>query len=159
MRFSFRDYLPLIYIYIFTTIATVLMRLFYDLDLRNSVMVFLGIFSISFSILKLIRVRDFVEAFSEYDFITQKIKAYGYIFPFLEFTFGVYFLFLIDNLYLELACVSLFTLNLLSVLNALSKNKKFVCACLGDLIKVPLSYVSLFENITMILGVIYLILS
>ena len=159
MRFALKEYLPLIYIYIFTTVVSIFMIYLYDLDTKNSITLFLGVFSITFSILKLIRLKDFVEAFSEYDFITQKVKAYGYLFPFLEFTFGVYFLLLIDNQLLEIACLFLFTLNFISVLNALSKNRKFVCACLGDLIKVPLSKVSLFENITMILGVIYLILS
>jgi hypothetical protein len=119
----------------------------------------LGIFSLIFSIVKIVRINDFVEAFSEYDFLTQKFRIYGYLFPFFELLFGITFLLLVDNLYIEIFCLILFTLNLLSVLNALSKKRKFVCACLGDLIQVPLSKVSLLENITMILGSLILILN
>jgi hypothetical protein len=42
------------------------------------------------------------------------------------------------------------------VVNALLKKQKFVCACLGGLFMVPLSYVALMENITMLLGIAYL---
>lgn len=158
MKFSLKDYLPLIYIYLLTTFLTFSLSFFFKLTIKDLVLIFLGIFSLIFGLLKLIRLNDFVEAFSEYDFVTQKIKFYGYAFPFFELSFGIFFLLGIDSLNMEITCLVLFTLNLISVLNALTKKRKFVCACLGDLIKVPLSYVSLFENITMLVGTFYLII-
>jgi hypothetical protein len=160
MKFSYRSYLPIIYVYILTLFLASLVSRFFNFNLfTDQVSIFLGIFSLVFSIFKLYRLENYVEALAEYDFLTQKFKPYGYAFPFFEFTFGVMFLFRVENLSTEITCLFLFTLNLISVLNALTKKRKFVCACLGDLIKVPLSYVSLIENLTMILGVIYLILN
>jgi len=41
----------------------------------------------------------------------------------------------------------------------LFQKKKFVCACLGGLLNVPLSYVSLAENLTMIGGILFLFIT
>jgi hypothetical protein len=159
MKIGLSDYLPIIYIYVISITLTYVIKIFFSIDLRDSISIFLGIFSLIFAFFKIIRLRDFVEAFSEYDFITQKFRLYGYIFPFIELVFGILFLYLVDITLIELVCLLFFSINFISVLNALSKNRKFVCACLGDLIKLPLSKVSLFENLTMIFGVIYLILN
>jgi len=157
MRFKVRDYLPLIYIYLLTALLTGISFIYFVFSFKSLIFIFLGIFSVMLSLLKIIRIRDFVEAFSEYDFISQKFKIYAYIFPFLELFLGISFLLIIENILLEFLCLALFILNFYSVALALRKRRKFVCACLGDLIKLPLSYVSLIENLTMILGILYLI--
>jgi len=158
MRVSIKEYLPLIYVYLLTIFLSIYANFLFNLNFKETVFLFLGIFLIIFSLVKIIRLKDFVEAFSEYDFITQKYKIYGYLFPFFEMFFGVVFLFRIENILLELFCISLFSLNSYSVYLALKKKRKFMCACLGDLIKVPLSKVSLFENFTMLFGIIVLLL-
>lgn len=157
MRFKVRDYLPLVYIYLLTATLAVSMSVYFNSSFKNFILYFLGFFAIILSLLKLVRLQDFVEAFYEYDFVSQKFRIYAYLFPIFELIFGVSFLLLIENPYLEILCLSLFILNFYSVILALKKKRKFVCACLGDLIKVPLSYVSLIENLTMIFGVLYLI--
>jgi len=159
MKIKLSDYLPIIYIYVFSITLTYVIKIFLNIDLRDSISIFLGIFSLIFAFFKIIRLRDFVEAFSEYGFVTQKARFYGLVFPFLELIFGISLLFLLDIVLIELLCLLFFSLNFISVLNALNKNKKFVCACLGDLIKLPLSKVSLIENLTMIFGIIYILLN
>ena len=159
MKVSIKNYLPLIYIYLISLILALCYNFYFQIPARNFLVVFLGIFSITFGALKIIRLNDFVEAFSEYDFISQKSRVYGYLFPFFELFFGLSFLLLIDNLLIELFCLTFFTINLFSVILALQKKQKFICACLGDLIKVPLSKVSLIENLTMIFGILFLILT
>jgi hypothetical protein len=100
-----------------------------------------------------------VDSFIEYDFISKKIKAYAYAFPFIELIFAVSFLLRRELILIELACLIFYTLNLVSVINALLQKKKFVCACLGGLFNVPLSYVSLAENLTMIGGILFLFIT
>lgn len=159
MKMSWKDYLPLIYIYIFSLLITLNITFYYSLVLRSSVLCFLGIFSLIFGLLKVIKLQSFVESFVEYDFISQKVKVYAYAFPFIELIFGITFLLNYEVIWIELACLFFYFINLVSVINALFQKKKFVCACLGGLFNVPLSYVSLAENLTMIGGILFLFIT
>ena len=156
---SWRDYLPLIYVYIFSLLITLNLTFYYSFLFRESVLFFLGIFSLIFGILKIIKLTSFVDSFIEYDFISKKIKAYAYAFPFIELIFAVSFLLRHELILIELICLIFYSLNLISVINALLQKKKFVCACLGGLFNVPLSYVSLAENLTMIGGILFLFIT
>jgi hypothetical protein len=84
---------------------------------------------------------------------------YAYAFPFIELIFGVTFLLNYEVIWIELACLIFYLINLISVINALFQKKKFVCACLGGLFNVPLNYVSLAENLTMIGGILFLFIT
>jgi hypothetical protein len=159
MKVNFINFLPLIYIYVLTTFFTIFLGDYLNLDLEQSISVFLGSFLIFFSVVKILRLKDFVEAFSEYDFISKNFKIYAYIFPFLELFFGIIFLLFIENIILEILCLVLFFVNLISVYLALQKKRKFLCACLADIIKLPLSYVSLIENLTLLLGTLFLLIN
>lgn len=156
---SWRDYLPLIYVYIFSLLITLNLTFYYSFLFRESVLFFLGIFSLIFGILKIIKLTSFVDSFIEYDFISKKIKAYAYAFPFIELIFAVSFLLRHELILIELICLIFYSLNLIGVINALLQKKKFVCACLGGLFNVPLSYVSLAENLTMIGGILFLFIT
>lgn len=156
MKMSWKDYLPVFYIYVFSFLITLNLTFYYTLVFRHSILYFLGFFSIIFAVLKIINLKGFVESFAEYDFISKKFIYYAYAFPFIELIFGIFFVLLRENIFLTAFCFIFYTLNLVSVLLALLKKQKFVCACLGGLFNVPLSYVSLLENLTMLGGVIYL---
>ena len=156
---SWKDYLPLIYVYIFSLLITLNVTFYYSFLFRESVLLFLGIFSLIFGILKIIKLKSFVDSFIEYDFISKKVKAFAYAFPFIELIFAVSFLLRRELILIELACLIFYTLNLVSVIKALLQKKKFVCACLGGLFNVPLSYVSLAENLTMIGGILFLFIT
>ena len=156
MKISWKDYLPVFYVYIFSFLITLNLTFYYTLVLRPSILYFLGFFSFIFAVLKIINLKGFVESFSEYDFISKKIIYYAYAFPFLELFFGLTFILLYENTVLTALCFIFYFLNLISVVRALFKKKSFVCACLGGLFNIPLSYISLLENITMLIGIIYL---
>jgi hypothetical protein len=93
----------------------------------------------------------------EYDFIAQKFKSYAYAFPIFEVVFGVLFILQKEYLYLEYLCLVLFITNIIVIANALEKRRNFTCACMGGLFNLPLSYVSILESLTMVIGTIYLI--
>lgn len=159
MKISIKSYLPIIYIYLSSILSVFFLNWFFMLTFREIILYFLGIFILIFSFLKIINIKGFVQNLIEYDFISRRFKIYAYLFPFFELFFGILFLLKIEILYLEVLCLVFFTLNLVSVINALRKKKQFVCACLGGLFEIPLSYVSLIENVTMIVGVLFLLLT
>lgn len=159
MNISLKDYLPIIYIYLFSFLVTLNLTFYNDYLLRNSLLVFLGTFSLTFAGLKFYNFKGFLNSFVEYDFVSKKFIFYAYIFPIFELIFGVLFLFQFENFYLEVLCLIFFSINFISVMNALLKKQKYMCACLGGMFNVPLSYVSLIENITMISGVLFLLIT
>ena len=150
-------YLPVFYVYAFSILVSLNIVFFYDLNIRSLILYFLGFFSLTFGILKFINLNSYVESLLEYDFIAQRFKLYAYLIPILELIFGVLFILQREILLIEYLCIIFFTLNIVVIANALEKRRSFTCACMGGLFKIPLSYVSLLESFTMVLGTIYLI--
>lgn len=151
------DYLPVFYVYIFSLLISLNIVFFFDLNLRSLYLYFLGFFSLTFGILKVVNFRIYQENLLEYDILAQKFKPYTYIFPIFEIIFGLLFIFQKEFLVLEYLCIILFTLNIVVIANALEKKDTFKCACMGGLFNLPLGYVSLLESLTMVIGTIYLI--
>jgi hypothetical protein len=109
----------------------------------------MGYFFIFLSLFKFFDLKGFVDGFETYDLITKRFKAYGYLYPFIEFGLGVAYL----------AQINLFTVNWITliimlvsgagVLKSILSGQKIKCACLGTVLNVPLSTVSVLENFGM----------
>jgi len=151
------SYLPVFYVYAFSFLVSLNIVFFFNLNLRSLFLYFLGFFSLSFGVLKLINLKSYFESVTEYDFIVQKFNFYAYLIPVFEIFFGILFVMQKEFLIIEYLCIIFFTLNLVVIANALEKRRNFTCACMGGLFKIPLSYVSLLESLTMVIGTIYLI--
>lgn len=111
--------------------------------------------AISMSILALLKLQD-VESFStmflNYDLLARRVVPYSYVYPFGELLAGVL---MVAGAMLWLAIpVALFigTVGAVSVLKAVYIDKRELkCACVGGGSSVPLGFVSLTENLMMIL--------
>jgi len=116
--------------------------------------IYMGIVFIIFSLAKMPDWKGFVNAFSEYDILAKRVKFYGWVYPGMEFILGI--LFLTNQFILIAAWVTVFIMvvGVIGVAkNLLSKNQ-VKCACLGTTINVPLTRVTLLENILMfIMGI------
>lgn len=157
MKYSIRDYLPIIYIYLFSILIPLNLVFYNSWGWLYPIIWFLGLFSLIFAVLKIINFKGFVESFVEYDFISKKFLPYAYAFPFFELFFALSLLTTRNYPWIMWTCLVFYAINLASVTNALLKKKMFMCACLGGVFKVPLSYVSLLESLTMIAGMAYLL--
>ena len=117
--------------------------------LGDFMLTYMGVFFIIFSLAKMLDWKGFVEAFSNYDIISKKVRFYGWLYPALEFSLGLFYL--TNNFIFSSAIVTSFIMGFGSIgiaKNLLSKNK-VKCACLGTKIKVPLTKVTLLENLIM----------
>lgn len=136
---------------VFPWVLGILLIGFFVLSLVFDFMIlYMGIFFIVFSLMKMLDWKGFVNAFSMYDLIAKRVRFYGWIYPGIEFALGIMFLF---NLYINVAAwVTIFALGIGAIgvgKNMLSKNK-VQCACLGTKINVPLTKVTLLEDILMV---------
>ena len=101
---------------------------------------------------KLQDVESFSSMFLNYDLLAQRYVPYSYVYPYAETLAGV--LMLAGALIWLAAPLALFigTVGAVSVVKAVYIDKRELkCACVGGSSNVPLGFVSLTENIAMIL--------
>jgi len=115
---------------------------------------YMGIFFIIFSLFKMPDWKGFVEAFGTYDILAKNIKPYGWAYPVIEFALGILFIanYFTDFYLVPVAWVTLVIMAIgsLGVTIKLLKKEKFQCACLGTWINVPLTKVTLLEDLLMV---------
>lgn len=153
MHTSITSYTPLLVITIFSAIlSSVLMTGEKDFLYR-----FMGFFLAVFSLFKWLDIKGFIQAFKEYDLISMVFQPYGLIYPTLELLLSLSFLSLkfveISNFIL----IALMICNAASVVTSVFKRKKLACACLGTIVKLPLSIVSLYEVLVMLGMAVYML--
>ena len=115
----------------------------------NFMVLYMGIFFIIFSLFKIIDWRGFVNAFSMYDLVAKNVKFYAWIYPAIEFVIGIMFLFNIAVTSASWVTLFIMVIGGVGVGIKLSKKEKFQCACLGTKLNVPLTKVTLLENVLM----------
>jgi len=111
---------------------------------------FMGLFFVVFSFFKLLDLKGFQESFRRYDPLAKSLPFYGWVYPFMELTLGVLFFMRFEvqlALWLTLGILSITTIGVVKVL--LSK-KQIQCACLGSVLKLPMTEATLIENAVMI---------
>ncbi len=111
---------------------------------------FMAGFFLVFSGFKFLDIRGFAEGYSTYDLLARRWYTYGYIYPFLELSLGILYMTQVMPYYTQLATVILMGFSSLGVINSLLKKQKFQCACLGTILNVPLSSITLIEDLSMV---------
>lgn len=131
----------------------------YEVNWQGWMNQFMAGFFLVFSAFKFLDIRGFAEGYSTYDLLAKRWYAYGYIYPFLELSLGVLYLTQWFPTFTQYATIVVMGFSSLGVINSLFKKQKIQCACLGTILKVPLSSVTLIEDLAMVfLAVISLIM-
>lgn len=135
--------------------------LFYIFDgqsFTNWMQFFMAMFFIVFAGFKFAGYEMFVEIFPSYDIIAKRYKAYAYFYPFIEIFLGFAYLMNAFGSIRDILTVIVMSVSAYGVAQELKRRRGggVYCACLGNIIKLPLSTISLFENILM--GVMALIM-
>ena len=116
-------------------------------------------FFLGFSLFKFLDLKAFSESFSSYDPIAQKNSNYGFIYPFIEFTLGIMYLNHYELFTANIITIIILTITTSGVIKRLQSKSSFQCACLGTAFSLPLSYVTVAENIARVLMAFYGLLS
>ncbi len=141
---------PLILILSYITVASILLH-YTSWDSRAVMLDFMGLFYIVFSFFKLLDLKGFASSFAMYDPIAKRITVYGWIYPFIEVVLGI---FLLMRIKISAALVvTLFILGIttLGVVQVLIHKKTIQCACLGTVLKLPMTEATFIENLIMII--------
>lgn len=130
-----------------------------NLETIEFVRTFMGVFMVVFAGFKFLGYRMFTQMFPSYDLIAKRLGLYAKVYPFVELLLGIGMLLDLGGFTRDMTTVVVMTIGAVGIINSLYiKKQKMHCACLGNIIKLPLSWVSLFENILMsVLAVVMLV--
>jgi copper chaperone CopZ len=112
-------------------------------------MMFMAGFFIVFGAFKLLDVPAFANSYAQYDIIAKRFKPWGYIYPFVEVALGFGFLFWLDMRVLSWIALVLSLIGAVGVIQANLSKQIIQCACLGTVFKLPMSVVTVIENLGM----------
>lgn len=111
---------------------------------------FMAGFFLVFSAFKLLDIKGFAEGYATYDLLAKHWYTYGYLYPFIELGLGILYLTNSFPIFTNAMTVIIMGFSSIGVINSLLKKQTFQCACLGTLLKVPLSSITLVEDLTMV---------
>lgn len=143
-------YMPLILLFALSAGVPALNLALGKSNIHHWMYQFMGITLIALSYFKFLDLPKFAEAFSTYDPIAMKFYNYGYIYPFFELVAGIGFALSIQVEALSIFVILLLASTTVGVIQALRQNRKFQCACLGTAFNLPLTKVTIVENVLMI---------
>lgn len=140
------DYYPLVAMVAVVVLFATVSVYFFAL---TPMLAFMAWFFLIFGSLKILRLGGFVEAYRMYDLLAMRSIAYAYAYPFLEFGFGLAYLFSWQLQAVSGVVVVVMLIGALGVYLKLRKREEIPCACLGTVFKVPMTWVTLGEDLLM----------
>lgn len=155
------SYRPIIAIFTVTALMAVATQLAAgELAVMPFLMNFVAFSMCVLAILKLRDLDSFSSQFLGYDLLAKRVVRYAYFYPFAEAFVGVGML--LPALHVLVAPVGLFIggVGAVSVIKAVYIDRRELkCACVGGNSNVPLGFVSLTENLMMVLMALWIIVS
>ena len=148
---------PLLLIIFYITSASLLLN-FKNWNWNEFMLDFMGLFFIVFSFFKMLDLNGFSQSFKMYDPLAKRISFYGRIYPFIETLLGLMFLMRYEiNIALITTLVLLVTTTI-GVSKVLLQKQSIQCACLGTVLKLPMTEATFIENSIMIIMAIFMII-
>lgn len=141
---------PLILILGYITIISIVMNA-QNFNADNFMLDFMGIFYLVFSFFKLLDLKGFPKSFGMYDPIAKKIPFYGNIYPFIEIALGILFLTRYQIGIALIATIFILGVTTFGVARVLANKKTIQCACLGTVLKLPMTKATIIENSIMLI--------
>lgn len=111
---------------------------------------FMAGFFITFSFFKLLDLEGFVSAFRGYDLVARRYPAYGWAYPFIELVLGVSYLTGILLVPAYIATILIVGVGAIGVFKVLLNKNSIQCACLGTVLNLPMTKITLIENLSMV---------
>jgi len=113
--------------------------------------IFMAGFFLTFSFFKMHDLNGFAESYSMYDIVAKKIKAWGYIYAFIELGLGIAYATNFQPLVTNIVTLVVMSISIIGVLQSVLNKRKIQCACLGAVFNLPMSTVTIIEDALMII--------
>ncbi len=110
---------------------------------------FMAGFFLVFSFFKMLNVRAFADSYAMYDLLAARSRPYALAYPFIELGLGIAYLSPVNPMIVNSVTLVLMLLGTAGVMNSLLNRRKIKCACLGTVFNLPMSSVTLIEDLGM----------
>lgn len=110
---------------------------------------FMGLFLSKLSLLKLFNISGFADGFQMYDMVAKHSRNYALCYPFIELVLGIAYLAFLFPLFVYFITVVMMGIGTIGVVQSLRAGLDLRCACMGTVLNVPLSMVTIVEDIGM----------
>lgn len=111
---------------------------------------FMAGFFIVFSFFKLLNLKGFASSYAMYDIIAARWKGWGYIYPFVELGLGVAYLTNVAPVATNISTIVILGVSSIGVIESNLNKRKIKCACLGDVFNLPMSTITIIEDLSMV---------
>jgi hypothetical protein len=143
-------YLPIIIVFLEACAISMSLQLAGgSVDWHGFMNIAMGMFLCLLAMLKLFDTKGFATAFQKYDLIAQRNRFYALLYPFIELALGFAYLASLDPLAVNIITLVLMLIGIIGVWRALRLGLDIRCACLGTALNLPLSTVTIVENLSM----------
>lgn len=148
----FTTYKPLLLIFLFIAATTAIVSIDNGkIDVMLWMQYFMAGFFIVFSFFKFLNLTGFAESYAMYDILAKRVKVYGLVYPFIELILGVAYLTGFEPTITYIATICIMGFSSIGVIQSVLDKKKIRCACLGAVFNLPMSMVTIIENLIMVL--------
>jgi copper chaperone CopZ len=112
---------------------------------------FMAGFFIVFSFFKLLDVPAFAMAYSGYDLLAARWQGWGTVYPFVELGLGMAYLLHWQPVFTHWLTIVVMGFSAIGVVRAVLQKRSIQCACLGTVFQLPMSTVTIVEDVGMVL--------
>ena len=146
----FETYKPIILIFAYITGITFFIELQNGFNAMRWMRNFMGAFFLTFSFFKMLDLKGFAESYFSYDIIARRWMGYGYVYAFIELALGIAFITGFNPLLTNAVTFIVMSISIIGVLQSVFNKRKIKCACLGAVFNLPMSTVTIIEDLLMI---------
>jgi len=111
---------------------------------------FMAGFFIAFSFFKLLNLLGFADSYSMYDIVARKFRGWAYIYPFVELALGLAYATGFEPQLTNTFTLAVMGVSVIGVIQSVLNKRKIQCACLGAVFELPMSTVTIIEDVLMI---------
>ncbi len=111
---------------------------------------FMAGFFIVFSFFKLLNLSAFAVSYAMYDVIGKRVKIYALLYPFIELALGLAYLTHFSPVFTNTATIIIMGIGSVGVIQSVINKRTIQCACLGTVFNLPMSTITIIENLAMI---------
>ena len=112
---------------------------------------FMAGFFLVFSAFKLLNLRGFAESYQMYDLLAARWFAWGMLYPFIELGLGLMYLTGEAPYVANGITIGVLGFSSIGVVRSVVSRQTIRCACLGDVFNLPMSTVTIVEDLSMVL--------
>ena len=146
----FVTYKPLLLVFFYILLVTLAVEFMNGSFVLHRFMPnFMAGFFLVFSFFKMLDLKGFASSYAMYDLLAKRAPIYGLIYPFIELGLGTSYLLGYRPMLINVVTLIVMTFSSIGVILAVMNKQKIRCACLGTGFNLPMTTVTIIEDLLM----------